>query len=362
MTGFFFSSDFWQHRCNRLVERLAGNHSLEVLIQTYWQSFKEEIRKITLPGNSGGHAQINVLSVQQGPTRHCAFYDWQHLPDTYRQVQLLRAAHASLRCALAGSESDKIIGVVSANLQEMQLSQVHRLCEEVARWWDREENVFLSPFSQMAYVMRNWLHGIYGDKPVIAHPSLGPIEEIEADHRRLIVECATSLYSLLRKEPELEESRSVGVVGTEAWAESVTSELRCLGANCVQYDHLPVEQNRDILMLLHSENSVTPDVAERLSCKVLVELMPGQINPESDNILSDRGITVVPDLVCTSSREIIEDWWIGGRRIPDWPMALYLRLSEIWSDVQTRKSESNLCHHDASFLLALQRLSERWEI
>jgi glutamate dehydrogenase len=118
--------------------------------------------------------------------------------------------------------------------------------------------------------------------------------------------------------------------------------------------------DEDVLFILLPENTLTPEIAELISCKAIVELLPGQINPVCDDILYKRNIMVIPDIVCSSSIEIVESWWLGGNKVPDWPMALYLRLSELCSKVQSRRCEKNICNHEAALLLALERLTERW--
>lgn len=354
--------DFWHCRCTRLVEQLPENHLICELNDYLWTSCKEETHHILIPSGNGEDIRIGILSIQQGPTRKHAFYDWQHLPDTYRHVQRMRAVHGNLRCALAESESDKIVGTVGINLQELKLSQVESLCEEMADWWELSEGIFLSPFSQMSYVMRNWTEGVYGDRPAGLHPSLDPIREIDADPRLLAYETAVSIYSILKKQFNLGASPEVGVVGIGAWAESVVSEVRSLGAACSHFDYMPVGRRCDILFLLHTENSVTTDIAEQLNCGALVELLPGQINPDSDDILRRKEVVVVPDVFCMCSQEIVENWWLGGRRVPGWEMALYVRLSEVWEGVLNKSKREDLSYHDATLILALEMLSRRWEL
>jgi len=355
-------SDFWQYRCRRLTERLEDCDALKVLNHALWESYKEETRRITLSAAEGEQLEVTVYSVQQGPTRRNTFYDWQHIPDIFRQAQRLRAVHANLRCAAADSEADKVIGAVGVNLQELTLPQVVSLCEEMAEWWEFSGRTYLSPFSQMAYVMRNWLDGVYGEEPLGNHPSLDPLREIEIDTRTLVAECAKSIFSILKQDMGLSDSPEIGLVGVGAWAESAASELRSLGATCDRFDHLPVGRNREIYFLLHSENSLTLDLAGELKCRAVVEMLPGQINPEVDEVLQARGVVVVPDLVCASAQEIVEDWWIGGRRVPGWAMALFLKLSALWEEIRRRKAETGLCYHDVALMLALQRIAKRWNL
>ncbi|HUX08232.1 MAG TPA: hypothetical protein VMX35_13065 [Acidobacteriota bacterium] len=362
MSAYPSVSDFWQIRCRRLGKLLPDGHVLKDLAGSLWESFKEETHQLAIPGVEGDRLNIKVLSVQQGPTRRYAFYEWQHVPESFHQVQRARAVHANLRCAFAGTANDKILGAVNVNLQELLLTQVDKLCEQMAAWWEKNEDTYLSPFSQMAYVMRNWLDGVYGDKPVGEHPSLDALKEIDIGPRELIAECAKSIYSILKQQLKLNDEPEIGLIGIGSWAESVTSELRCLGAICDRFDHVPVGREREIFFLIHNENCITADEAARLKCKALVEMIPGQINPEADELLKQREILIVPDLLCSCAQEIMEDWWLGGRRMPGWAMVLFIRLQELWDELQKKREELDANYHDAAFLTALEKLADRWHI
>ena len=355
-------SDFWQHRCNRLGERYGGNGALKVLSHTLWQSFKEETHQLVLAGPEKTGMHVKVYSVMQGPPCERSFFDWQHFSGAFRHTRRLRAVHAGLRCALACTEAHKAIGAVGANLQELMLSQVEQLCAGIAAWWERTEGIYLSPFAQMGYVMRNWLEGVYGDKPSGQHPSLDALVQTDADHRMLMAETVKSVFSILRDEFTLGDAPHVGLVGVGAWAETAVAELRSLGAICDHFDQLPVERELSILFLLHSENCITPEMARKLDCGILVELVPGQINPDADQVLMDRGVVVFPDLLCASAQEIVEDWWLGGRRVPGWAMALYIKLKEVWQEARRKAGDLGVCLHEAMLIMALERVSERWEI
>jgi hypothetical protein len=211
----------------------------------------------------------------------------------------------------------------------------------------------------MAFIMRNWLSGVYGDKPLHRYPSLKPLLEIEVDFATALAECANSIFSIIKEEMNLCNDPRIVVAGGGNFAENVADELLNRNAKCLITEFVKPRQEADVMFLLLNQNSLTPALAETIACKVLVELLPGQINPECDEILCRRGITVVPDVMCSCIREIIENWWVSGKRVPDWPMAMYLRLSSIWEDIGSMRKKYDLCCHDAAIALSLQRISLR---
>lgn len=48
------------------------------------------------------------------------------------------------------------------------------------------------------------------------------------------------------------------------------------------------------------ENQITPDIAERIRAKFVLELANGPTTPEADALLFAKGITVVPDILANA--------------------------------------------------------------
>jgi len=56
----------------------------------------------------------------------------------------------------------------------------------------------------------------------------------------------------------------------------------------------------DILIPAALEGQITPKRAQRLRTKLLLEGANGPTLPQADDILADRGILVVPDVICNA--------------------------------------------------------------
>jgi glutamate dehydrogenase (NAD(P)+) len=61
-----------------------------------------------------------------------------------------------------------------------------------------------------------------------------------------------------------------------------------------------LELNCDLLIPAALENQITRENAARLGCRILVEGANGPTTPEADDILYDRGIFVVPDILANA--------------------------------------------------------------
>ena len=61
----------------------------------------------------------------------------------------------------------------------------------------------------------------------------------------------------------------------------------------------------DVLVPAAVEGQITAENAGRLRCKLIAEGANGPTTPEADKILAERGVTVVPDILCNSGGVIV---------------------------------------------------------
>jgi glutamate dehydrogenase len=61
-----------------------------------------------------------------------------------------------------------------------------------------------------------------------------------------------------------------------------------------------LEAECDILILAALENQITAENAPKIKAKIILELANGPITPEADEILAERGIMVVPDILANA--------------------------------------------------------------
>jgi hypothetical protein len=361
MSSLPFISDNWQYRCNRLVGTLPEGDPLRQINAILWRSFKEETRSIMIPEEGAEPREVSVYSVQQGPARTEAFYDWQPMAGSYNHVQRLLAAHASLRCALIDARADRVIGLAGVNLRDLSPDEIYNLCATIVEWWDSNERTYVSPFSRMASILRNWLRGGYGDAPGGDYPSLEALRALDIDQRHVIVHCGISALDALRKQGSVSGDASVGVVGVGVERESLAAELGNMGAPCHQYMDYPFGQEQDVMILLHAHNLIMPNRAGEVSCRALVEVIPDQINPDADEILMRRGVTVVPDVLCSCATDMVENWWLSGSAVPDWRKAMHGQVAELWEKISSSQEKHSCPHHDAALRLALSGLEGCWD-
>ena len=61
-----------------------------------------------------------------------------------------------------------------------------------------------------------------------------------------------------------------------------------------------LEIDCDVLAPCATENQITSENAGRLKCKILAEGANGPTTPKADKILHDKGVFVIPDILCNA--------------------------------------------------------------
>ncbi len=124
----------------------------------------------------------------------------------------------------------------------------------------------------------------------------------------------------------------------------------------------------DILVLSALENQVRVDNADKVQAKLLLELANGPVTPEADEILKNKGIAVIPDIlanaggVTVSYFELVQNeanyYWSAE----EVQAKLKPIMVEAWRSVSENAKKYNSTYREAAFITALKRLEDayRW--
>jgi glutamate dehydrogenase (NAD(P)+) len=120
----------------------------------------------------------------------------------------------------------------------------------------------------------------------------------------------------------------------------------------------------DMLIPAALENQITEKVAEKVRAKYIVEGANGPTTTEADEILDDKGIIVVPDILANSGGVIVSYFeWVQGIQSFFWELEqinsyleniLTKAFKEVWHCADEKK-ETMRC---AAFLIAVKRLAD----
>ncbi len=124
----------------------------------------------------------------------------------------------------------------------------------------------------------------------------------------------------------------------------------------------------DILIPSAIENQITNSNAYKINCKIVLEGANGPTTPEADEILSERGIIVVPDIlanaggVCVSYFEYIQDIHSYFWKLERINQELKNILVNTFEEVYNLSLEQKTTLRIASYMIAISRLAKAIEL
>ncbi len=127
-----------------------------------------------------------------------------------------------------------------------------------------------------------------------------------------------------------------------------------------------IEQEVDILVPAALEGQVTGETATKIKdkVKILVEAANGPTTPEADAILHDKGVFVIPDILCNAGGVTVSYFeWVQGLQFFFWSEEeINRRLEEImvrsFNHVLGMSQEKNVDMRVAAYILAISRVAE----
>jgi glutamate dehydrogenase (NAD(P)+) len=125
-----------------------------------------------------------------------------------------------------------------------------------------------------------------------------------------------------------------------------------------------LELECDVLVPCALENVITAHNAPRIKAKVIAEGANGPTTPEADEILYDRGIFVVPDVLANAGGVTVSYFeWVQGLQFFFWSeREINVQLREImvrsFNDVLRISEEKKVDMRVAAYILAIRRVAD----
>lgn len=128
-------------------------------------------------------------------------------------------------------------------------------------------------------------------------------------------------------------------------------------------DHIMFLQTpADIFVPAAMENQITAETARWLHVRLVAEGANGPTDPEGDMILRERGIDLIPDILCNSGGVIVSYFeWLQNKRSEYWELdevdaKLHKRITSAYQRVRDKARELNADWRTAAYVIALSRL------
>lgn len=125
-----------------------------------------------------------------------------------------------------------------------------------------------------------------------------------------------------------------------------------------------LELDCDVLIPAAIENQITQQNAERIRARMIIEAANGPTTPVADQILSERGVMVVPDVLANAGGVIVSYFeWVQGLQEFFWDeQDVNEKLERIivgaFNQVWQMATERRLTLRTAAYLLAVQRVAD----
>ncbi|HTA22099.1 MAG TPA: Glu/Leu/Phe/Val dehydrogenase [Terriglobales bacterium] len=119
----------------------------------------------------------------------------------------------------------------------------------------------------------------------------------------------------------------------------------------------------DILIPAATENQITSRNAERVKCKILAEGANGPTTASADEVLADKGIFVIPDILCNAGGVTTSYFeWVQDRQGYFWKESvvneqLETIMVEAFNDVVRFAEAHHVNNRIAAYMLAIDRVA-----
>jgi glutamate dehydrogenase/leucine dehydrogenase len=153
----------------------------------------------------------------------------------------------------------------------------------------------------------------------------------------------------------------------QAYVKETGSVVKFPGAKSIHNSEL-LELSVDILVPAALEGVIHKANAAKLKCKILAEGANGPTTPQADTILRDRGVFVIPDVLCNAGGVTASYFeWVQGLQSFFWTEhEVNLRLdhiltkafNEVHAIYERERKIAPLTMREAAYMLAVKRVAD----
>jgi len=156
-------------------------------------------------------------------------------------------------------------------------------------------------------------------------------------------------------------------------AEALLSHVRTRGSVAGYEPAIPITHEEfltteaDVFIPAALEAQITEETAPLLSVDLVAEGANGPTTPEGDRLLRDRGIDVIPDILCNAGGVVVSYFeWLQNKRSESWELEevdrkLRCKLLAGYDRMEQARREYGVDPRTAAHIVALKRLEAVYE-
>lgn len=267
----------------------------------------KEFPGLSISRNNSRQSQFDSSASFYRENLNNPFIQWQFILPGRMHYQKDLILKRLLGGALAGCLPPDNFLFSHVNIKDISSREMFDLVRSVLLWCVDQGGKYISPYCENSGVVKNWLNGEYGQANVeFCAPTIA-VNKIPFTRNDFILAQAVVLVKILLKN-HTENNSEVCVVGFGNLTYQLSELLLAQGIKCLSCVDIH-ECQGDVILLLSMPNCINIPVAEKIKNKILVELLPEQIDPDADQMLFENGNLVLPEFLCDVSLSLLEKFW-----------------------------------------------------